>query len=61
MNGKIKGAVALVLLAAVIGAVNLILSSLPLRIDLTGKILLGTVYFHRGTIRRPLTFAFTFL
>lgn len=35
MNGKIKGAVALVLLAAVIGAVNLILSSLPLRIDLT--------------------------
>ena len=37
MNGKSKGAVALVLIAAVIASANLILSNLPLRIDLTGE------------------------
>lgn len=37
MNGKTKGVVALALLAAVIGAANLILSNLPLRIDMTAE------------------------
>ena len=37
MNGKSKGVVALVLIAAVIASANLILSNLPLRIDLTGE------------------------
>ena len=37
MNGKMKGVVALVLLAAVIGAANLILSNLPLRLDMTAE------------------------
>ena len=37
MNGKTKGLVALVLIAAVIASVNLILSSLPLRVDMTAE------------------------
>ena len=37
MNGKMKGAVALALIAAVIASANLIISSLPLRIDLTAE------------------------
>ena len=37
MNGKSKGVVALALIAAVIASANLILSNLPLRIDLTGE------------------------
>jgi hypothetical protein len=37
MNGKMKGVVALALIAAVIGSANLILSSLPLRIDMTAE------------------------
>jgi ABC-type uncharacterized transport system involved in gliding motility auxiliary subunit len=37
MNGKVKGLVALALLAAIIGAVNLILSNLPLRVDMTAE------------------------
>jgi ABC-type uncharacterized transport system involved in gliding motility auxiliary subunit len=37
MNGKTKGAVALALIAAVIASANLILSNLPLRIDLTAE------------------------
>ena len=37
MNGKLKGSVGLVLLAVIIGAVNLILANLPLRTDLTAE------------------------
>ena len=37
MNGKFKGVIGLVLLAAIIGAVDLILSNLPLRCDMTAE------------------------
>ena len=37
MNKKLNGIVGLVVVAAIIGAANLILSSLPLRMDLTGE------------------------
>lgn len=37
MNGKMKGVIALALMLVVIGAVNLILSNLPLRLDLTAE------------------------
>ncbi len=37
MNKKISGIVGLVALAAIVGAVNLILSNLPLRVDMTGE------------------------
>ena len=37
MNKKLNGALGLVLLVAVIGAVELILSSLPFRADLTAE------------------------
>ena len=37
MNGKMKGIVALALIAAVIAAVNLTISNLPLRLDLTAE------------------------
>ena len=37
MNGKFKGAVGLGLIAVVIVAANLILSNLPLRVDLTAE------------------------
>ena len=37
MNKKLTGVIGLVVLAAIIGAANLILSNLPLRLDLTGE------------------------
>ena len=37
MNGKMKGALALVFIAAIVAAVNLTLSNLPLRIDMTAE------------------------
>ena len=37
MNKKLNGIIGLVVLAAIIGAANLILSNLPLRLDLTGE------------------------
>ena len=37
MNKKLNGIVGLVVVAVIIGAVNLILSNLPLRMDLTGE------------------------
>ena len=37
MNKKLNGVIGLVVVAAIIGAANLILSNLPLRVDLTGE------------------------
>lgn len=37
MNKKVSGIIGLVIVAAIIGAANLILSNLPLRLDLTGE------------------------
>ena len=37
MNKKLTGIAGLVVVAAIIGAANLILSNLPLRVDMTGE------------------------
>ena len=50
MNKRFNGALGLVLLVAVIGAVELILSSLPFRADLTAE-KLYTKPFHE--VRTP--------